>query len=376
MHEGIILSQAEASRYSRHLSLPEVGYEGQRRLRTGAVLIVGVGGLGSSAALHLAAAGVGRIGLVDFDTVEVSNLQRQVLYNTQDEGRPKVEAAAERLQALNPFVKLGSQLRELTEENVNELIDGYDLIIDGTDTFKTRYVINQACATKQVPNVSASINQFSGHVSVYSARGGPCYQCLFRAPPALEEAPTCGDAGVLGAVPGLIGLIQATEALKLLLGIGDSLIGKLLTVDALRMAFHVLSFDRDPYCPACGTHSTLSTKGPAASATKQEGSSIGPQELSKILSDGSGPFLLDVREPHEHAQYNIGGTLIPLTQLPVRIDELAAFKGKPLVVYCRSGMRSAQAVAFLRHQGFPLAVNLRGGLQAWKDAGISSAPEH
>ena len=366
------LSDTASERYSRQMILPEIGREGQERLRTGSVLFVGAGGLGAPAALYLAAAGVGRIGLVDPDRVERSNLHRQVLYATHDEGRLKVEAAAERLGSLNPGVEFSLHPVRLEAENALDLMDGYDLVLDGTDTFATRYLVNDACVLAGIPNVHASVSRFEGQASVFAADSGPCYRCIFEAPPPPGLVPSCAEGGVIGVLPGLLGLIQATEALKLLLGVGEPLMGRLLLVDALGMQFRTLRVDKNPDCPVCGLnprttslHSPRSTCSAPAMASVPE---ITVRDFHQMREEGNPPFLLDVRGPDEYAIAHLGGALIPLPELPERIGELDPHRGDPMiVVHCRSGARSARAVELLQQHGFENAVNLKGGILAWSD---------
>jgi adenylyltransferase/sulfurtransferase len=378
------LDAAELDRYSRQLLLPEVGLDGQQRLRDASVLLVGAGGLGSPAALYLAAAGVGRIGLVDPDRVDASNLHRQVLYAAHDVGRLKVEAAAERLRAMNPHVAVVAHPTTLGPDNALDLIGAYDVVADGTDAFATRYLVNDACLLAGVPNVFASVSRFEGQASVFGTPGGPCYRCLFRTPPPAGTVPSCAEGGVLGVLPGLLGLIQATEVLKRLLPLGESLIGRLLLVDALGMRFRTLDLPADPDCPACGPHRRLRDLATFASdydpfcAPMSASAGIPPtpsavpditvQDLHDMRERGEAPFVLDVRQPQEFAAANINGALIPLGELPNRLAELEAHRDDPvLVVHCRSGSRSARAVEYLRQQGFTNAVNLRGGIHAWSD---------
>jgi molybdopterin/thiamine biosynthesis adenylyltransferase/rhodanese-related sulfurtransferase len=370
---------AELARYDRQVRLPEVGLDGQRRLRAASVLLVGAGGLGAPAALYLAAAGVGRIGLVDPDRVDASNLHRQVLYGTADVGRPKAEAAAERLRAMNPHVRVEPHTVALTPENALALVGAYDVVADGTDAFATRYLVNDACLLAGVPNVFASVSRFEGQASVFGARDGPCYRCLFEKPPPAGSVPSCAEGGVLGVLPGLLGMIQATEVTKLLLGLGDPLVGRLLLVDALGMRFRTLDVAPDPDCPACGPHRRLrdlatfapdydTACDPMAAPQRPTVPEITVAELHAMRERGEAPFVLDVRSPEEFAGANINGALIPLGELPERLGELEGHRDDAvLVVHCRAGGRSAKAVEFLRSQGFTNAVNLRGGIHAWSD---------
>ena len=359
-----------AERYSRQMRLPEVGPAGQARLAAASVLVVGAGGLGSPVALYLAAAGVGRIGLVDFDRVDTSNLHRQMLYSTADVGRPKLDAAVERLRALNPHVTVEPHAVRLDASNAEPLIGAYDIVADGTDTFATRYVVNDACVATGRPNAFASISRFSGQASVFAAPGGPCYRCLFPEPPPAGLVPSCAEGGVLGVLPGLVGTLQATEVLKWLLGIGDPLVGRLLLVDALDMTFRTLTVEPDPTCRVCSKRNNSLTS--SAPVTIPE---LGPRDLKALLDSDAPPFLLDVRGPDEQAIAEIGGALLPLNELPWRVDELAGHKDNLVVVHCRSGARSAQAVQFLRERGYN-AVNLRGGILAWSAEVDPSVPTY
>ena len=368
------LSQAELLRYSRHLALPEVGLEGQQRLKAASVLVVGAGGLGSPAALYLAAAGVGRLGLVEFDRVDASNLQRQVLYGSASVGRPKLEAARERLADLNPEIRIETHDARLTSANALELLDGYDIVLDGTDNFPTRYLLNDACVMLGKPNVHGSIFRFEGQASVFHPPLGPCYRCLYPDPPPPGLVPSCAEGGVLGVLPGVIGVIQALEAIKLVLGRGETLIGRLLLFDAWSMSFRELEVRRDPDCPRCGTHpdgqglidyeqfcGLTPTEDAIAKASEWE---IGARELRARLAGGDAPALVDVREPHEAAIASVAGaTLIPLRTLPQRIAELD--RGREIVLMCHHGQRSQRALELLRQAGFARLKNLRGGIDAW-----------
>lgn len=354
------MTLAETTRYDRQMRLPEVGPAGQERLVAASVLIVGAGGLGSPVSLYLAAAGVGRIGLVDFDHVDESNLHRQILYTTADVGRRKTDAAAERLRALNPHVTVETHDLKLDAQNARALINGYDLVADGADTFATRYAVNDACVATGTPNVFASVSAFEGQASVFGAAGGPCYRCLFPEPPPDGAVPSCAEGGVLGVLPGLMGSIQATEVLKWILGIGESLVGRLLTVDARSMQIRTLGVVRDEGCSVCNNGSVATR--PAVMTLPE----IGPVDAARLLADEpDGTRLLDVRSDEEFAVDHLGGTLLPLNQLPWRLDELETYRDRRLLVHCRSGARSAQAVAYLRERGFN-AVNVRGGIEAWR----------
>jgi adenylyltransferase/sulfurtransferase len=361
------LSPGELLRYSRHLILPEVGLEGQRRLKESRALVVGCGGLGSPVALYLAAAGVGHLGLVDFDLVDASNLQRQILHSTSAVGQPKLESAEARLLNLNPYVRVERYDTRLTAQNALEIIRGYDVVIDGTDNFGTRYLVNDACVLLGVPNAYGSIFRFEGQASVFAAADGPCYRCLFRNPPPAGAVPNCAEGGVLGVLPGLVGTIQATEAIKLLLGIGKPLIGELLLVDALEMSFRRVKIRKDPECPACGTRTIrelveeeVACEVPAPSSV----SDITVAELAAARRRGESPFLLDVREPHEWAIGRIeGAEVIPLGELGRELDRLP--RDREIVVYCKGGTRSTQGARQLAEAGFPRVSNLLGGILAW-----------
>jgi sulfur-carrier protein adenylyltransferase/sulfurtransferase len=374
------LSREEVTRYSRHLLLPEVAAEGQARFKAGKVLVVGAGGLGSPAALYLAAAGVGTIGLVDFDAVESSNLQRQVLYDTPSVGRPKLEAARERLRALNPHVDVVLFPERLARENVFRVLGGFDVVLDGTDNFATRYLTNDACFFLGKPNVYGSIYRFEGQVSVFHPGKGPCYRCLYPSPPSPGLVPSCAEGGVLGVLPGVVGSLQATEAIKLLLGIGRSLAGRLLLYDALALTFREIALPRDPACPLCGERPTITDLvdydalcGAGAAVLPPE-AGMTPRDLAARLSGGESVQLLDVREPQEAALGAIrGSVLIPLGALPGRLHEVD--RTRPVVVYCRSGARSARAVELLRKAGLDRSYNLAGGILAWaRDVDPSLTP--
>lgn len=375
------LSTDELQRYSRHLTLPEFGREGQEKLKAASVLLVGAGGLGSPAATYLAAAGVGKIGLVDFDRVEASNLQRQILYGTSDVGRPKLEAARERLTDLNPHVEVETHDVRLTSDNALDIIDQYDIVADGTDNFPTRYLVNDACVMTGTPNVYASIFRFEGQVSVFATDDGPCYRCLYEEPPPPGLVPSCAEGGVLGILPGFIGTLQATEVIKLITGIGTPLIGRLLMVDALDMNFRTLKVQKNDDCPVCSDNPTQTELidyeafcGIPSSDSSQNGTDdvsqipeISVQDLKQRRDNGDAPFLLDVRKPHEADIASIGADqLIPLDELEDRLDEMDAEPGSEVVVHCRSGGRSAKATDLLRKKGFD-AKNLAGGTLAWSD---------
>jgi adenylyltransferase/sulfurtransferase len=366
------LTLRERQRYSRHLLLPEVGEEGQRRLKGARVLCVGAGGLGSPAALYLAAAGVGTLGLVDFDVVDFSNLQRQIIHGTADVGKSKLESAQARIEALNPEVHVETFDAHFSKANGKTLVEAFDVIVDGTDNFPARYLVNDACVLYGKPNAWGSIFRFEGQAAVFAARGGPCYRCLHPEPPPAGLVPSCAEAGVLGVLPGIIGTIQATEAIKLILGIGDPLIGRLLVYDALRMRFRELKLAKDPACPVCGTHPTITalheyehycTPGDAArDGLRIEETTV--RDLKGRIDAGRPPIILDVREPSEAAICTLPGSrLIPLGELPRRLGELD--RGAEIVVHCKSGARSAKAVALLREKGFTKATNLTGGILQW-----------
>jgi adenylyltransferase/sulfurtransferase len=372
------LTVSELQRYSRHLILPEVGMEGQKKLKAGSVLCIGAGGLGSPAALYLAAAGVGRIGLVDFDAVDSSNLQRQILHGTPDVGRPKLQSAKDRLGALNPEVRVETYETRLTSQNALELFRGYDVTLDGTDNFATRYLVNDACVLLGIPNAYGSIFRFEGQASVFATKNGPCYRCLYPEPPPPGLVPSCAEGGVLGVLPGVIGTIQATESIKLILGSGSTLVGRLLLYDAWGMRFRELKLRRDPECPVCGDKPTIKQLidyeefcGVKPVANQAAGSGVPETTVEELKArmDSNAPFyLLDVREPHEFQIARIpGSTLIPLGQLGSRYGELPpASSGKEIIVHCKSGMRSAKAVGMLKEKGIE-AKNLKGGILAWID---------
>ncbi len=365
------LSREEIARYSRHLIMPEVTIEGQRRLKRSSALLVGAGGLGSPAALYLAAAGVGRIGIVDFDVVDESNLQRQILHDTSWIGRPKLESAAARLAALNPYVHVETHSVALTRDNALELLAGYDVVVDGTDNFETRYLTNDACYFLKKPNIYGSIFRFEGQASVFWPDRGPCYRCLYPEPPPPGLVPSCAEGGVLGVLPGVVGSIQATEALKILLGVGEPLVGRLLLYDALAMRFDELKLRRDPECPLCSPKATIlelqdypafcgTGRGQDAGPVEE----IGAGELKRRLDAGEPLEIIDVREPHEWAICRIeGARLLPLGSLAAGMHELDP--ARTYVLQCKSGARSARALGLLRQAGFRRVLNLRGGVLAW-----------
>jgi adenylyltransferase/sulfurtransferase len=369
------LTSDEQQRYQRHLMLPELGEAGQRRLKASRVLLVGAGGLGAPAALYLAAAGIGHLGIVDADSVELSNLQRQVIHDTRDVARAKVASAEARVHALNPHVDVATYRTRLSSSNAMELLADYDVIVDGSDNFATRYLVNDACVMLGKPNVSGSVLRFEGQASVFSARDGPCYRCLFREPPPAALVQNCADSGVLGVVPGLIGVIQAAETIKLITGIGETLVGRLLLVDALRMRFRTIDLEKDPECIACGRREIttlidyeafcgVDENSPGPSADTAAADEITPAALAARLAHGEALLLLDVREPHEWAIVRLpDARLVPLNSLP---DALGALdRSEEIVVYCHHGLRSAAAVDWLREQGFDRARNLVGGIDRW-----------
>lgn len=379
------LTPDERRRYARHVALPHVGIDGQERLKAASVLVVGLGGLGAPAALYLAAAGIGRLGLADFDCVDESNLQRQVLYGTSDVGSPKVDAARARLHDVNPHVELHRHGEMLTSANALALVGAYDVIVDGTDQFAARYLINDACVIAGRPNVHGSVHRFEGQVSVFAVRGGPCYRCLFPEPPAPGTVPSCADGGVLGVLPGIIGSMQAAEAIKLVVGAGTPLIGRLLSFDALTMRSHEMAFERNPDCPSCGDHAPRTLLddydafcGTSSTATRpmtDDGTDITPSELKTRRAEGWTPWLLDVREPWEYSTAQIeGATLIPLGDLAQRVDEVP--QDVDIVVYCHHGMRSARATSMLRHGGWTRVQNLLGGIDRWSVEADQKVPRY
>jgi molybdopterin/thiamine biosynthesis adenylyltransferase/rhodanese-related sulfurtransferase len=374
----IALSRDDFARYSRHLILPEVGPDGQRRIKAARVLCIGAGGLGSPAALYLAAAGAGTLGLVDADRVDASNLQRQILYGTDDVGKEKLTAAAARLRELNPDMEIVRHAARLTSANATEIIAPYDVVIDGSDNFPTRYLSNDVCVFARKPNIYGSVFRFEGQASVFAPHlGGPCYRCLFPEPPPPGAAPSCAEAGVLGVLPGIIGLIQATEALKLIVGGGESLAGRLLHFDALKMKFREFNLRRDPQCPVCGDAPTIFApidyeqfcQGPAPAeadwfAAQDTIPTVSVQELKRKMDEGEAFTLVDVREPYEYEIARIAGSrLIPLGELETRVSELP--RTGMLVLQCHSGGRSEHAARFLQEAGFGNAYNLAGGIDAW-----------
>lgn len=374
---NMTFSQNEIQRYSRHLIMPEVGMTGQKKLKSASILLIGAGGLGSPLGLYLAAAGIGRLGLVDFDVVDHSNLQRQVLHTTADVGRPKLQSAAEHLQAINPEVALDLYETHISSANAMELMEPYDIVIDGTDNFPTRYLVNDACVLLGKPNVYGSIFRFDGQASVFHPPHGPCYRCLFPEPPPPGMVPSCAEGGVLGILPGTIGVIQATEAVKLILGTGKSLIGRLMIYDALDMTFREMKIRRNPECPLCGENPTIKElidyEQFCGIPSQQEDTSLSEPNWEISVSDlhaqiqgDPKPFILDVRNPVEYEICKLPeSVLIPLSQLPQRTGELDP--DKEIIVHCKTGQRSAQAVEFLREAGFQKVKNLLGGIEAWAE---------
>jgi len=382
--EGPQLSKEEILRYSRHLIMPEVGMDGQLKLKQARVLMIGAGGLGAPLGLYLAAAGVGHLGIVDFDVVDFTNLQRQVTFSTSDVGRAKLEATKDRLAGLNPMIDIATYEARLTSSNALELFRGYDLVVDGTDNFPTRYLVNDACVLTGKRNVYGSIFRFEGQVSIFGAPDGPCYRCLYPEPPPPGLVPSCAEGGVLGVLPGIVGALQAIEAIKLILGAGDPLVGRLLLFDALAMRFRELKLKKNPDCPLCGTHRSITKlidyeefcgiRGEEAPAATINVPEITPRELKQRLDRGDDLFVLDVREPHEFQICNLNGYLIPLGDLPRRVHELDS--SREIVAHCRSGKRSADAVEFLRKAGFRKIWNLKGGILAWSDEVDPSVPKY
>jgi adenylyltransferase/sulfurtransferase len=371
------LSTDDLSRYSRHLILPEVGMEGQRRLKAARVLCVGTGGLGSPLALYLTAAGIGTLGLVDFDVVDASNLQRQIIHSTKDIGRKKIDSAEEKLSALNPAIKIVKHETMLSSANALDILKDYDIVADGTDNFPTRYLVNDACVLLGKPNVYGSIFRFEGQASVFATEAGPCYRCLYPEPPPPGLVPSCAEGGVLGILPGLVGVIQATEVIKLILGKGESLVGRLLLVDALNMRFRELKLRKNPECPICGTNPTVTQlidydhfcgivpEAPQEKNLKNGIPQITVKELKARRDAGEDIFLLDVREPYEFQIAQIGGKLIPQNDVPQRMAEIP--RNREIVVHCRSGARSQKIAEFLKQSGYNDVVNVAGGILAWAD---------
>jgi adenylyltransferase/sulfurtransferase len=383
----VALSKEEILRYSRHLIMPEVSMEGQLKLKAAKVLCIGAGGLGSPLAMYLAAAGVGRIGLVDFDVVDTTNLQRQIIHGTADVGRKKLDSAKDTLRDINPNVELDGYDVALSSENALEILKPYDVVIDGTDNFPTRYLVNDACVLLGIPNVYGSIFRFEGQATVFGYPGGPCYRCLYPEPPPPGLVPSCAEGGVLGILPGAIGVIQATETVKLILGQGELLVGRLMLYDALNMRFRELKLRRNPDCPMCGDHRTIHKlidyhqfcgvpQQPAAPVDAAPASGeVDVTELKARMDRGDRFVLVDVREPHEYQICSIPGSkLIPLGDLPKRVNELNS--ADEILVHCKSGMRSAKGVDFLRQAGFKKVWNVKGGITAWSDKVDPSVPKY
>jgi adenylyltransferase/sulfurtransferase len=379
------LSKDEILRYSRHLIMPEVGMDGQLKLKNAKVLCIGAGGLGSPLLLYLGAAGVGRLGIVDFDVVDFTNLQRQVIHGTADVGRSKLESAQATIREINPNVEVVGYDARLTSENALELFRDFDIIVDGTDNFPTRYLVNDACVLLGKPNVYGSIFRFEGQASVFYARQGPCYRCLYPEPPPPGLVPSCAEGGVLGVLPGIVGCLQAMETIKLIIGQGQTLIGRLLVFDALGMKFRELKLRKNPDCPVCGAHPTITglidyeqfcgIRGEEHTSDMSGIPEIGPREVKKMIDEKQPFVLIDVREPHEFQICRIpGSTLIPLGEIPKRMHELDS--ASEIVVHCRSGQRSARAVEFLMKAGFQKIYNLKGGILAWSDQVDPSVPKY
>ena len=380
----VTLSKEEILRYSRHLIMPEVGMEGQLKLKSAKVALIGTGGLGAPLGMYLAAAGIGRIGLVDFDVVDFTNLQRQVIHGTKDVGRKKLDSAAETMLDINPYLEIDRHETALTTENALQILKDYDIVGDGTDNFLTRYLVNDACVLLGKPNVYGSIFRFEGQATVFAYQGGPCYRCLYPEPPPPGLVPSCAEGGVLGILPGTIGLIQATETVKLILGIGEPLVGRLLLYDALAMRFRELKLRRNVDCPVCGDHPTIrelidyqqfcGIPNQPHEPVAAEGD-IEPVEVKAKIDRGDPFVLIDVREPHEYQICKIPyAKLIPLGDLPKRVNELDS--ADEIVAHCKSGMRSAKAVDFLKQAGFRKVRNMKGGILAWSDKVDPSVPKY
>ena len=387
----VALSNEEILRYSRHLIMPEVGMEGQLKLKQAKVLLIGTGGLGAPLGLYLAAAGIGRIGLVDFDVVDYTNLQRQVIHGTKDVGRKKLDSAAETMQDINPHIRIDKHEVALSSENALDILKDYDIIVDGTDNFPTRYLVNDACVLLGKPNVYGSIFRFEGQATVFAYQGGPCYRCLYPEPPPPGLVPSCAEGGVLGILPGMIGMVQATETVKLILGKGEPLVGRLLLYDALAMRFRELKLRRNTDCPVCGDHPTIrklidyhqfcgvprpqEQAQVAVSVPGLKEGEIDPVEVKAKLDRGDRFVLIDVREPHEYQICNIpGARLIPLGEVPRRVHELDS--ADEIVVHCKSGVRSGKACDFLRQAGFRKVKNMKGGILAWSDRVDPRVPKY
>ena len=381
------LTADDLSRYSRHLLLPEVGVEGQQKLKAARVLCVGAGGLGSPLAFYLAAAGVGTLGLVDFDVVDASNLQRQIIHFTKDIGRKKLDSAEEKLKALNPALNVIKHETLLSSANALEILKDYDIVADGTDNFPTRYLVNDACVLLGKPNVYGSIFRFEGQASVFATEHGPCYRCLYPEPPPPGLAPSCAEGGVLGILPGLVGTMQATEVIKLILGKGEPLVGRLLLVDALNMRFRELKLHKNPECPVCGPHPTVTQLidyqqfcGIAPEIKKEENTlkngipQLSVKELKSRMDAGEDVMILDVREPFEYQIANLGGKLIPMNDVPRRLAEIE--RNREIVVQCKMGGRSQRVAEFLSQAGYPRVVNLAGGIIAWANEIDPTMPKY
>ncbi|MGI8650900.1 MAG: molybdopterin-synthase adenylyltransferase MoeB [Rubrobacter sp.] len=379
------LTNEEIGRYSRHLIMPEVALDGQKKLKAAKVLTIGAGGLGAPLAMYLAAAGVGTIGIVDFDVVDESNLQRQIIHGTSDVGKPKMQSATETIKNINPNVEVIGYEEPLTSDNALDIFADYDIVVDGTDNFPTRYLVNDACVLLGKPNVYGSIFRFDGQASVFWAEEGPCYRCLYPEPPPPGLVPSCAEGGVLGILPGIVGIIQATETVKLILGEGNPLIGRLLLYDALGMSFREMKLRKDPNCPVCGENPTVTELidyeefcGVPQAARQEAEQNAGVREMTVTELDAKlkngGIKVIDVREPHEYDVANIGAELIPLNELPDHLDELD--RDEPIAVHCRSGARSAQAVKMMQDAGFKDVKNVKGGILAWSDNVDSSVPKY
>jgi sulfur-carrier protein adenylyltransferase/sulfurtransferase len=373
LEEEVELSKEEILRYSRHLIIPEVGMEGQKKLKAASVLLIGAGGLGSPLALYLAAAGIGKIGIVDYDVVDETNLQRQIMHTTKDVGRSKLESAKESIEGINPYVEVETFKIRLSSDNALDILKNYDVIVDGTDNFPTRYLVNDACVLLGKPNVYGSIFRFDGQVTVFDAVRGPCYRCLYPTPPPPGLVPSCAEGGVLGVLPGIIGTLQALETIKLIIGEGDSLVGRLVLFDALKFKFREFKLEKNPDCPVCGKNPTVhelidylefcGIDLPDDTDRNSEPNEITVEELKIRMDNKDEIYLLDVREPNEYEIANLGGHLIPLAELAQRVSEIDPYKD--IIVYCKTGGRSARAVRFLRNAGFTKVKNLVGGIDAW-----------
>jgi adenylyltransferase/sulfurtransferase len=378
------LTNEEILRYSRHLIMPEVGMEGQLKLKAAKVLLIGTGGLGAPLGLYLTAAGVGHIGLVDFDVVDFTNLQRQITFGTSDVGKPKTEAASARLSNLNPDIQIATYETKLTSENALEILKDYDIIVDGTDNFPTRYLVNDACILLGKPNVYGSIFRFEGQVTVFGMPAGPCYRCLYPEPPPPGLVPSCAEGGVLGVLPGIVGSLQALETIKLIIGRGESLAGRLVLFEALSFKFRELKLRKNSHCPMCGAHRKIhqlidynefcGIRGEEEPETDLHVPEITARDLKERLDKGDDVFILDVREPHEYQICNLKGHLMPLGELPRRVHELDS--ARQIVVHCKTGKRSARAVDFLRQAGFRKVYNLHGGILSWSTEVDNSVPRY